>query len=119
VESVVSYCGLTCISCLIYCMTREENEEVKNKLRVRIAQISNEHYGTSYIYKDISDCGGCRSESGRIFSSCVNCGIRKCAREKNFQTCAHCPEYACSKLEAVFSSDPSAKTWLDVIKSIL
>ena len=119
IESAVSYCGLSCAGCLIYCVSREEDKEVQKKLRTMIAQLSNEHYGTNYSFEDINNCDGCRTESGTLFLSSLNCEVRKCARKKYHQTCAHCSEYACENLQAVFSSDPSAKTWLDVIRSIL
>ncbi len=119
IENAVSYCGLSCAGCLIYCISRVEDKEIQIKLRTRVAQLSNEHYGTNYSFEDINNCDGCRTETGTLFLSCLNCEVRKCARERGLQTCAHCSEYACGKLQAVFTSDPSAKTWLDVIRSIL
>ena len=58
IENAVSYCGLSCAGCLIYCISREEDKEIKIKLRTRIAELSNEQYGTNYSYEDINNCDG-------------------------------------------------------------
>ncbi|HVO75275.1 MAG TPA: DUF3795 domain-containing protein [Ignavibacteriaceae bacterium] len=119
IEDAVSYCGLSCAGCLIYCASKVEDKAVQIKLRTRIAQISNEQYGTNYTFEDIKNCDGCRSECGSLFLSSLNCEVRKCARESGCKSCSYCPNYACAKLQEIFSSDPSAKTWLEVIRSVL
>jgi hypothetical protein len=84
-------------------------------MRSEIVSLCKEHYGINYKLEDIADCDGCRTEGGRLFSASRNCLIRKCAREKQLGNCAYCPEYACGKLEALFKTDPNAKTRLDEI----
>jgi hypothetical protein len=39
------------------------------------------------------NCDGCRTEGGRLCSSCQTCTIRPCAIEKQVVTCAHCDEF--------------------------
>lgn len=113
---MISYCGLTCQTCPIYLATRQENKEEQLRMRSEIVKLCKEHYGINYRLEDITDCDGCRTEGGRLFSACKSCQIRKCAREKEVENCAHCTEYACEKLEAFFGTDPAAKTRLDEIK---
>ena len=111
-----AYCGLICQTCPLYLATRQENTEEKIRMRSRIVELCKEHYGINYKLEDITDCDGCRTEGGRLFSASMNCPIRKCAREKGLENCAYCTNYVCELLEAFFSSDPAAKTRLDEIK---
>lgn len=114
---MIAYCGLTCPTCPIYLATRQENKAEQARMRSEIVYLCKEHYGMSYALEDITDCDGCQAEGERLFSACKNCPIRKCAREKELENCAHCSEYACETLEVFFRSDPTAKTHLDAIRN--
>ena len=113
----VAYCGLTCQSCPIYMATRQENKNNQARMRVEIVEQCKERYGINYTLEDITDCDGCRTEGGRLFSASKNCAIRKCAREKELENCAYCTEYACGMLETFFSTETTAKTRLEAIRS--
>jgi len=113
----LSYCGLVCNTCPIYLVTREANREEQAGKRAEIARLCREHYGMKYGPEDITDCDGCRTEGGRLFSGCIDCAIRNCARQKTLENCAYCPEYACKKLETFFLKDRDAKTRLDEVRS--
>ena len=113
---MVAYCGLPCQTCPIYLATRQENIEEQAIMRVEIVRLCKEQYGMDYELEDISDCDGCQTDGERLFSSCKNCLIRKCSRERMLKNCAYCAEYACGKLEAFFREDPIAKTRLDAIR---
>jgi hypothetical protein len=117
IEKVISYCGLICQGCPIYCATREQNKQKKEKMRAAIARMCKEHYGQECKPEDINDCDGCKATTGRLF--CTNCEIRKCAIEKALENCAHCSEYACDRLKEFFVKDQEAKTRLDFIRSSL
>jgi hypothetical protein len=116
---VIAYCGLACQTCPIYLATREEDEGAQERMRAEIAQLCREQYGMTYEPQDITDCDGCRTGEGRLFSACRNCGIRNCARQRGLESCAYCDEYICEKLEAFFASEPSARTHLDEIRKML
>ena len=85
-------------------------------MRAEIVRLCKEQYGTNYALEDITDCDGCQTKRERLFSGSKNCPIRKCARGKDLENCAYCPEYACGNLEALFGMDPAAKTNLDAIR---
>jgi hypothetical protein len=105
VKEIVAYCGLVCHSCPILLATREKNREKRDKMRADITVQIREHYGMEY---------------GRmLFSGCSTCQIRKCAREKSIENCAHCYEYACERLEKFFVTDPEARKRLDAIRGAL
>jgi hypothetical protein len=69
-----------------------------------------------YEPEDITDCDGCRTEGGRLFSRCKLCPFRKCASEKGLEDCAYCAEYARERLETFLASEPTARTRLDEIR---
>jgi hypothetical protein len=113
----MAYCGLKCDGCPIYLATREADPEEQAKKRTQIAEFASEHYDMPLSPEDITDCDGCRTSSGRLFSGCRKCEIRKCARHGGCPTCAHCAEYPCDILQKFFLSDPGAKNCLDDIRS--
>lgn len=114
---MVAYCGLTCQNCPIYMATRQENKEEQLRTRTEIVRLCKEHYGMQYELIDITDCDGCRTEGGRLFSACKTCVMRNCAGKKGLENCAYCPEYACKELRSFFEKDPGAKTRLDEIRT--
>jgi len=115
----ISYCGLVCDSCPIYLATKETDKAKKEKMIYDIIDMCKTHYGIDYQYEDINDCDGCKSNSGRLFFSCKDCMIRKCASERGIENCAYCEEYACDNLLEIFNTDPGAKTRLDFIRNSL
>jgi hypothetical protein len=116
-NELFSYCGLVCNTCPIYLATREVNKEEQIKKRTEIARICKEHYGMNYELADITDCDGCHTEGGRLFSGCTTCTIRECVKQKAIENCAYCSEYICQKLELFFVQDPSAKIRLDEVRN--
>lgn len=84
-----------------------------------IIRVCKEEYGIEYLPSDITDCDGCTSSTGIIFSSCKNCRIRKCAVERGILNCAYCNDYACDDLLNLFKSDPGARARLDEIQNNL
>jgi hypothetical protein len=85
-------------------------------MRAKIAAFAGEHYDTKLEPEGVTDCDGCRTPSGRLFSGCGKCDIRKCAQEKGCLTCAHCPDYPCDTLQKFFATDPGAKRFLEDIR---
>ena len=118
-REAMAYCGLTCQTCPIYLATREENKAEQERMRAEIAQLCQEQYGMEYGQEEITDCDGCQTEGGRLFSACKNCPIRNCAGHKGFENCAYCSEYVCERLEAFFATDPTAKARLDETRNSL
>jgi len=118
-DEIITYCGLTCHKCSIYLATREQDPKKKRQMRAEIARKINELYNENLKAEDVTDCDGCLTEIGRLFSGCKKCEIRKCARGKAIENCAYCSEYACEKLEKFFATDPDAKARLDAIRSSL
>jgi len=114
----MAYCGLLCDSCPVHLATLEEDESRQRALRKAIAGHIREHYGMDVQPEDITDCDGCRAATGRIYSGCLNCGIKKCTIEKHIESCAFCSDYPCDKLRNLFTLDPDAQSRLEDIRGI-
>lgn len=118
-DRLTSYCGLVCETCLIYLAAREKDGDKRYDMRARIAREIKKLYGEEYKPENISDCDGCKAESGRLFSGCKDCRIRNCAKRKGVENCAYCAEYACEKLDDIFATEPAAKARLDALRDKL
>ena len=105
-DEIISYCGMTCHTCPIYVATRERDDQKKRRMRVEIARQIKKIYGTECKTEDVGDCDGCKSEDDRLFAGSKNCRIRKCARPKRIENCAHCTKYPCKTLEKHFANYP-------------
>jgi len=116
-NTMISYCGLDCQSCQIHLATLELDDSKRNVMRTSIAQICSEQYGMNMKPEEVTDCDGCRSNTGRLFSGCFNCEIRSCAMDRKLVSCAYCDEYFCDKLQNHFKTDPAAKTRLEAIRN--
>ena len=118
-KEMISFCGMTCYKCLIFLATREKDTEKQRQMRAEIAQKINEIYKEKMKAEDVTDCDGCKAEEARLFSGCKKCEIRKCAKGKAIENCAHCGEYVCKKLQKFFAIETDAKSRLDVIRNAL
>ena len=114
---MLAYCGLQCDSCPIFLATIEPDKVKQQNMRKSIVKDCLENYNMNISLEDVSNCDGCTSDSGRIFSECSKCKIRKCVQTKNLESCAYCEEFACSKLDELFDMDPSAKVRLVEIRN--
>jgi hypothetical protein len=115
-EGMISYCGLVCGKCPIYLASRETDKIKKDEMISEIIRICKKEYNIEYTTSDITDCDGCMSDTGRLFSGCRDCRIRNCVINKGILNCAYCSNYVCDNLNSLFKTDPSAKTRLDLIK---
>ena len=115
---MIAYCGLACENCPIHLASLEQDKSRQQTTRESIAEQCSKHYGMNLQTEDITDCDGCRANTGRLFTGCLNCEIRKCANYKNIENCAYCNDYACEKLKKHFSLDPGAQTRLEEIRQI-
>ena len=115
-EPMIAYCGLRCDSCPIHLATLEQDKSRQQTMRKSIAEQCSKNYHMNLDPEEVTDCDGCRANTGKLFSGCLNCEIRKCAIERKIESCAYCFDYACELLKKHFSLDPSAKTRLEKIR---
>ncbi len=109
-EKMIGACGITCSKCDAFLALKENYSMDKRK---KIAEKWSKEYGGDIKAADIA-CEGCQSNTNNIFSHCKICEIRKCAREKNIENCAHCDKYPCDGLVEFWKkASPDAKANLD------
>lgn len=116
-NQMIAYCGLDCLSCPIYLVTREQDKKKQKEKRKEIVRLIKEHYGIVSKLEEITDCDGCMADTGRLFSGCKDCPIRECAINKELQSCVYCKDYICGTLEEFFVKEPDAKKRLDKIRN--
>ncbi len=107
---MIAHCGLDCDICPTMIATKTNDA----MLRRQTAEKWSAQYGAEIAAEDIS-CDGCNSISGKLFKHCSVCEIRSCSTGKGNVTCANCDQYPCTKLDLIFTNEPSAKLKLDSI----
>jgi hypothetical protein len=110
-DQMIAVCGLFCDRCDAFIATLNDDDEIRAEL-ARLWSMRNHH---DIELADIN-CLGCISDSDCLFDRCKVCQIRKCAKEKQFENCAYCDDYACEKLEDFFQANPDARKHLDAIR---
>jgi len=117
--TMIAYCGLRCDNCPIHLATLEQDKSRQKTMRESIAEQCSKLYGMHLQPGDVNDCDGCTTGTGRLFSGCLNCEIRKCASQKSIESCAYCSDYACEKLKQHFELDPGAQIRLEKIRKTM
>ncbi len=112
-------CGLNCNDCPVFIATENDDDELRQKTAKEWYKLYAEYLGKNGLKPEDMNCKGCQSESG-LFIGCGNCPIRKCCREKKFNTCSSCNEYEkCEMLNGFFTvpSHQHAKDNLDRMRT--
>jgi hypothetical protein len=109
-------CGLRCDTCPLFLATIETDKSRQLTMREEIARQCSEYYKMDIKSEDVTDCDGCIAGTGRLFSGCGQCGIRKCVILRKIGNCAYCPDYACDMLKQHFSLDPGAQERLEELR---
>ena len=103
-QEMIAYCGLVCTGCPAYIATQENSDTLRKQV---VEKWSTDLYPIKV--EDIN-CDGCLSVGKRLIKFCNECEVRACGSEKEIENCAHCEDYACSKLEKLWSMISSAET---------
>jgi len=113
-DRMIAYCGLICTNCDAYKATQAGDMEALE----RAAKQASEQFGVETTAAD-SMCDGCLSTTGRQIDYCHECAIRLCAVPRHVETCAHCDEYPCDKIEAFSKPGSAHRKTLDGIYAAL
>jgi len=114
-EEMIAYCGLVCTGCPAFIATQNNSDEERQRV---VEKWSSEQYPLEV--KDIN-CDGCLSSGERLLKFCRECEVRACGFERGIENCAHCEDFACSKLEKLYSmiNGTEARERLENIKKNL
>ncbi len=83
---LIAYCGLDCEKCDARIATINND----NTLRKKTAKLWNELNHTDVIQPEWINCMGCRTEGCKTPFCSSMCEIRKCVKNKGYDTCADC-----------------------------
>jgi hypothetical protein len=114
-DRIVAYCGLICSDCSAYIATQADDQSALE----RVAAEWKEEYNLAEVTITDVTCDGCIDEKGRKGAHCFECEIRACGLARGVVNCAHCPDYACEKLESFFGYVPGARAVMNEIKTSL
>lgn len=110
-ENRIACCGLDCATCDARIATESNNEELKKVIAKKWQQM----YNAPDITPESISCTGCRAD-GVKFAHCNECEIRRCAKFKEYETCADCPDMdVCDIVAAVHQHVPEA---IDNLKNL-
>jgi hypothetical protein len=86
----LSYCCANCDEgCKIFRATKHNDLEVKKQVALEWSAKYNQDFEPEDVY-----CYGCRNESVNIGHNLKICTVRKCAKEKQIISCAHCNDFS-------------------------
>ena len=112
---IIAYCGIGCSECSAYIATQSGDRSALERVA---AQWQEEYNLERVTIKDVT-CDGCLGEGGRKGAHCFECDIRACGQARGVVNCAHCPDYACERLESFFGSVPGVQAVLDQVRALL
>ncbi|MFO7652115.1 MAG: DUF3795 domain-containing protein [bacterium] len=94
---MVSYCGIVCSDCPAFQLTRAGDRQGLSELAARLSTEERPLRG-----EDMA-CDGCVQQGGRLVPFCRECAARLCGLNRGLANCAHCPEFGCDRLQAVWA----------------
>jgi len=110
--SMLAYCGIGCSQCPARVATETDDDALRTKTAAEWSALFKADIKAAHI-----DCDGCKSATGRQFFHCSQCGIRACATDKGFDTCAECDDFACDQLKFVIDNVPEANAALEALRN--
>lgn len=103
-KRMIAVCGLDCELCDAYIATKNNDRTLREKTARRWAELNN-----APILPEHINCEGCRMDGAKTFFCSELCQIRRCALEKNFETCGDCPEKeSCPKVCEIWRNNGQA-----------
>jgi hypothetical protein len=110
-DQIIAYCGLVCSDCDAYIATQANDQAALERVAAKWRQ----EYNAPGITVESVLCDGCLS-GPRKCGHCAECDVRACGIERGVVNCAHCPDYACDRLQRYFGFAPQMRTVLDEVR---
>ena len=103
-KEFIAYCGLNCETCEARLATVNND----NALREKVAKLWSELNHVE-ITPEMINCVGCRLDGPKTIFCESLCPIRKCASEKQVESCGKCQEMeGCEKLSMITENSQEA-----------
>lgn len=103
-EKFIACCGIDCAKCDARIATITDD----NELRKATAEKWRVNFNAPDLSPSMINCTGCRAE-GVKFNYCEVCEIRKCVKNKGFESCGNCQKMeTCSLVAGIHKFVPEA-----------
>jgi hypothetical protein len=112
-EQLIGACGLTCSECDAYLATQAGDTTAVERIAAAWAAQFQAPISATHVW-----CDGCMTGGERHCAHCAECEVRACVRKNGLTTCAACPDYGCSTLEAflTFAAESGARETLEALR---
>ena len=112
-DKMVAYCGITCSGCEAYVATQANDRAALES----VAKHWEKEYAAQGLTVEAVTCDGCTANGGRLCWHAPQCDIRMCGMERGVETCGHCADYACEKLDGLFGAGSEQRQTLDSLRA--
>ena len=103
-NNYIAYCGLNCETCEARIATINNDNDLKNKVAKKWSELNK-----ATITSEMINCTGCRVDGAKTPFCESLCSIRKCAKDKNYETCGKCSELEkCEKIKMIIDNNKDA-----------
>ena len=100
----IACCGLNCEICDARIATVNNDDELRKKVAKEWSELNK-----VTITPEMINCTGCRVEGAKTPFCESLCPIRKCAKEKNYDTCGDCGDLIkCEKIKMIIDTNDAA-----------
>ena len=105
-------CGLICSECESYRATQANDAQAIRRIAREWSDTFGRELDPDYIW-----CDGCMADSARKCGYVSTCDVRTCAVRRGLESCAHCGDYVCERLEGFFKMAPQVRDNLEAIRN--
>lgn len=103
-KEMIGCCGLDCEKCDAYLATIHNDEVLREKTARLWSELNNVQ-----ISPEMINCTGCRVDGIKTYYCSNMCEIRKCVKNKGFETCGECPDTEnCKTVKAIHDNSDEA-----------
>ena len=100
----IAYCGLNCESCEARLATINNDDALRRKVAAMWSELNGVR-----ITPEMINCEGCRTKGVKTVFCESMCAIRRCASEKEYETCGKCPKInTCKEIAVIIDGNPVA-----------
>lgn len=100
----IAYCGLDCEKCEARLATLKNDDSLRKKVAKEWSELN-----SVQITPDMINCTGCRIDGAKTPFCESYCEIRKCASNREYNTCGECSEMSnCEKLAMITRNNSEA-----------
>lgn len=103
-KEMIGCCGLDCEKCDAYLATIHNDDALREKTAKLWSELN-----SVQITPEMINCTGCRVDGTKTYYCSSMCEIRKCVKNKGFETCGECSDTeSCKTVKAIHDNSNEA-----------